>query len=410
MSDKRNTPEYRRHNAAVYQLWQDFAAGHPARVPVMLRTHTRWFLQRRDINVEGYTFQDYYDHPEIMWEIQLRGQRWKRLNVPYTDEYMGYPQQWNGVYPDFHGGLEEVWLGNQPAYFPDNVMDSIPALQQDKEKLYEWELPDPRHGPMMDRVFEYYEFFEEKRKHGDYDGIPIAPTHLLLGTDGPFTVATKLRGTSELCLDMLTDPDYYHRLLDYVTTAAISRTRHGMQFLGQSYPRPSWGFADCAICILSPAQYREFVLPYHKRLLEAFSTGPYNSLHSCGTVQHLHKAIADNLPITSFDCGFAADVAYSRRQVGPKVHFSWRFHPVLQSAAGEAEIRGAIQRILASRVTTGRRFTIEEVAYPDIDWKRWEFFYRKVAELSRYPAAGAPLEDSTDWFLNRGLIDAPGDM
>lgn len=397
---------YRRHNAEVYQLWRDFAVGRPERVPITIRTPTRFFLQRREINMEGFTFLDYYHHPEIMWEMQLRGQRWKRLTL-LSDEYMGYPKQWNGILVDFHGGLEEVWLGNKPVYFPDNVMDSLPALQENKNALWDWELPDPRHGPMMERVFEYYAYFEDKRKHSDYDGVPVGPTQLLLGTDGPFTLATKLRGTAELCLDMLTEPDYYHHLLDYVTTASINRIKCWLDFLGQTYPRASWSLSDCAISMLSPAQYREFVMPYHQRWMDAFSTGPYNSMHSCGPVHHLHKAIVDNVRITWFDCGFIADLGYSRRQVGPKIHFNWRFHPSVQASASETEIDGAVRKMLASGVTQGRRFVVEEVAYPDIDLRRWETLYRTLRERGRYLETEEPLEDSDDWFLYREMLEHP---
>lgn len=401
--------DWRRHNAEVHRLWSDYAAGRPSRVPMVVRVPVRFSLQRRDINVEGYTFKEYYDNPEIMWEMQLRCQRWKRTHLP-CDHYMGYPKQWDGVYVDFHGGLEAVWLGNQPAYFDRNVMDSYPALQEHKERLYDWAPPDPRHGPLMERMYEYYAYLEDKRTRCDYDGVPVGPTQLLLGTDGPFTTATKLRGTSEVCLDMLTDSEYYRELMEYITAASIRRMQDGMEFMGRRFPNPIWGYADCTVCILSKPHFRQFVLPYHQRIMDAFSTGPYNHLHSCGPVHHLHKMIHDHARVTAFDCGFITDAAYSRRECGPTVSYSWRFHPVLQSSASEAEVVAAVRKMMASGVTEGRRFTIEEVAYPEVSLDRWGRFYGTVKELGRYPAGASKQEGPDDWFLARGMLEAPGDL
>ena len=87
---------------------------------------------------------------------------------------------------------------------------------------------------------------------------PPIPT----STDGPLTVANGLRGT-QIFEDMFSDEDYYHRLMDFVTTAIIARVRAWRAYLGQDLRPERGGFADDAIQFLSLKTYREKVLPYH---------------------------------------------------------------------------------------------------------------------------------------------------
>jgi len=55
------------------------------------------------------------------------------------------------------------------------------------------------------------------------------------------------------------------------------------------YKVPNWGFADDSIALLSVASYKEFILPYHKRLAKEFSDGGHIRMHLCGDATHLFK-------------------------------------------------------------------------------------------------------------------------
>ena len=90
---------------------------------------------------------------------------------------------------------------------------------------------------------------------------------------------------------MLTDPDYYHDLMGFITDCLIRRIKAVREWRWERFPdspdkgrfrRPGYGFADDAVVLLSLDQYREFVFPYHKRLVEEFSDGGRNSVHMCG--------------------------------------------------------------------------------------------------------------------------------
>ena len=66
----------------------------------------------------------------------------------------------------------------------------------------------------MGRAVEFYEYMHERCRELRYDGLPVQPPRTLPGEgcDGPLDAAYKLRGAAEVCLDMLTDPDYCRRV------------------------------------------------------------------------------------------------------------------------------------------------------------------------------------------------------
>lgn len=154
----------------------------------------------------------------------------------------------------------------------------------------------------------------------------------------------------------LADPDYYHDLMDFITTALIRRMKVIRQWRWERYPdsldrgqfrRPGYGFADDAVVLLSLAQYREFVFPYHKRLMDDTSTtlispamfeahnvgltnrradlchahGKLYLHHSCGLIRHLlpiyRKTRMDG--VDAFTAPPVGDVGYAegREILGP---------------------------------------------------------------------------------------------
>ena len=52
-----------------------------------------------------------------------------------------------------------------------------------------------------------------------------------------------------------------------------------------------FGFADDSVAMISTAMYREHVLPYHRRLCDAFSSPTQlRGIHLCGdATRHFHK-------------------------------------------------------------------------------------------------------------------------
>ena len=344
------------HNQEVAKLWADFAAGCPERVPVVFNLGWRYYLLTPWVNTQGYTFRQHFEDPAVQWEVQLTFWKWIREHLP-ADQEWGLPEQWGGLRPDFQNIYEAAWLGCPIEFREGEVPDTRPLLKEGKGKFASLTLPDPLRGGLMGRAMEYYQCFEERRKREDFCGRPVGKSALSGGgTDGPFTVACNLRGATELCLDLYEDPQFVRELLDFITEATIARVRAVGEFNGVTYPQQGWGFADDSIQLLSVAQYREVVLPYHRRLLAAFSRGGPNSIHLCGNVSRHLPVLQQELNIQDFDLGFPVDLGQVRKDLGPGALLRGNLPPMILREGPVARIREETIRIMQSGAKDGRRY------------------------------------------------------
>ena len=356
------------HNQEVKELWEAYRRGEPWRVPVIFNYGIRCCLLDPSLNTEGYTFQQYFEDPDVMLDAQLKHLHFKAFNL-WRDEPMGYPEEGWQIFIDFQNTFEAPWFGCPVRYYEDQVPDSVEILRERKSLLYEMEIPDPLSVPIMQRAIEFYEYFREKCPKMEFMGRPVLPPQSLpgAGTDGPFTVAFKLRGATELCLDIYEDPQYVHDLLSFITEATIQRIKAVRQYLidrkdadPHQFEAPGWGFADDAVEMLSPEVYREFVLPYHKRLVDTFANNGPVSVHLCGNASHIYPVLVEELGVASIDTGFPVDHGRLREQLGPDVEILGGPSIMLLKAGPVEAVVEEVKRILQSGVMTGRRFILRE--------------------------------------------------
>ena len=297
--------DFSSHNAEVKEVWSAYYSGRPIRVPVYFNMNPRMVLLDPALNREGITFKDYFESPEVMAKVQLKFRKWVRFNVP-QDREMGYPE--------------------------DN--------------------------PFLKKVLDYYDYFLSISDEL-YEGVPIGKPQIpLTGTDGPFTVSAQIRGASQLCIDIYEDPDFVHRLMDFVTDATIKRITYIIHRFGLEYPRESWGFADDSIELISEKVYKEFVLPYHKRLVKTFSSGGPNMIHLCGRASHHFLTIKEELNVMDFDTGYPTNLGEMRKVLGPEVTLRGNISPMLLLQGPVYRIEEKVIRLLRSGVMEGGRFIL----------------------------------------------------
>jgi len=351
--------DYTRHNEEARQVWEAYQAGRPIRPPMLLTSVQRIWVLDPSLNRQGITWKQYLNDPRCMFEVSL-AHRYHVAHAIPQDVEMGIPaESWN-VALEFGNVVEEAWLGCEILYPEDQIATTRPRYAgESKEVVFERGLPNP-FGGFMGKIRADYEEIRAMAEETEYYGRPVLlhppiPT----STDGPLTVANGLRGM-QLFEDMFSDEDYYHRLMDFVTTAIIARVLAWRAYLGQD-PRPEQGgFADDAIQFLSVKTYREKVLPYHKRLFSAlFGAGPH-SIHLCGNVQRHFPLLVRELSIQSFDTGFPINFATMRDEVGPEVEIQGGL-PVADLVAGPpASIAKKTRAILQSGIARGGRFILKE--------------------------------------------------
>ncbi|MDR3708095.1 MAG: uroporphyrinogen decarboxylase family protein [Capsulimonadaceae bacterium] len=380
--------DYAAHNAEVKEVWAAYRAGKPIRTPVIWGINTRYTMFNDAANPRRITFEQYFNDPSVMLERQLEHQEYIRLNIP-QDAEMGLPAEGWNIGVDFQNTYEAAWFGCEIDYSAEQVPDTRPMLGDDNKRLlFDRGIPDPFEGGLMRRNWSFREHILKAREDGfTWRGKPLlSVSPSAMGTDGPLTVACNLRGASAFLTDMIEDPDYARELLDYITEATIVRIQAYRKVLGMPDKTQSWGFADDSIQLISCAMYEDMVFPYHKRLVDAFSTGGPNGVHLCGNSSRHFAFMKQNLAIHSFDTGFPIDFTAVRESVGPDVEIlGGPSVPFLQRAAPD-QVRAEVRRILDSGVRTGGKFVLREGnnLAPDIPFDNLVAMYDEGKAYGRY--------------------------
>ncbi len=224
---------------------------------------------------------DYYKNPEIMLNVQLKARE-------IFHQLYGLPK--GGVGPTYSSYVEASQLGVE-VLFPENNVPMVkgPVLKEVKD-VYKLKILNPYKEGLMAKAIETYYFM--KKKLGDK--IPVG----LGGTEGPITTAVIVRG-QDFFMDILLHPKEAKKLLDLVTELSLLLRRVIEKITGEK--RESAGIADDFSGLLSPDQYEEFVVPYHKKIYDAYGKKG-RGLHS-ELLHKEHLEFLSLLGITHYDPG-----------------------------------------------------------------------------------------------------------
>lgn len=352
--------DFAAHNAQVREVWEAFNAGEPTRVPMILGIASRFTILSEEWNPDRITYREYFLDPDVMFHHQLRHQWFLRHQLP-RDVEMGLPEVWT-VPVDLQNSYSQLWHGAELRFIDGDVPDTPPFLtEENKWAFIEKGPPEPFDG-WLGRAWEYRERFAEIAAGGfEFEGRPVQAGGVPgMGTDGPFTTACALRGPTELCIDMYEDRAFFDALMELIVTATIRRVKAFRARMGLPVESTAWSLPDDSIALLSERAYREFVLPWHKRLIAEFgSVGP-NATHLCGDATHLFRTMRDELNVRSFDTGFPVDHGWLRRELGPQVRINGGPHVELLRSGTPEQVRAETRRILESGVMAGGKFVLRE--------------------------------------------------
>lgn len=351
------------HNAEVEAVWKAYRERKPTRVPMVFGINPRLTMFDHPSNPRGVTFEQYSNDPQLMMERQIEHQAWVRTNI-LQDAPMGLPKDGWSLWVDFQNYYEAAWYGARIRYWPGEVPDTEPLLEDDASKwsLIEKGMPDPFTHGSAQRMWDYYEYFCRKKEEGwTYLGLPIATaTWPAGGTDGPLTLCCNLRGASRFIPDMIEDPEYAHAMLNYITETSVARIKAYRERMGAELKPERGGLADDSVMLISTPMYREMILPYHRRIFEELAGKGPHSIHLCGDATRHFKTIRDELNVWSFDTGYPVDFGWLRRELGPEVEiYGGPSVPFLRAATPDA-VRAEVKRILGSGIMEGGRFVLRE--------------------------------------------------
>ena len=156
---------------------------------------------------------------------------------------------------------------------------------------------------------------------------------------GPWTIAMLLRNPETMLLDTFEDPAFIHALMRVTTDfckawgEAIVKTKIGLSF---SEPTAS-------ISLISPDNYREFIAPYHKELVEHFKARKVGlTTHICGTTYPIFEDL--------IGCGFTTVSFDLDQQADPALHVD-QLSRFMEVAHGRAVAIGNVDATKFERAT-----------------------------------------------------------
>jgi uroporphyrinogen decarboxylase len=189
----------------------------------------------------------------------------------------------------FYDSYGQVWKRALPYYYTGEGLLEQANSVDDIERLVKW--PDLTDSRWMAGVRE--------RARDLREGTDFFVVMRMVASHGPFQTACDLRGTENFLLDMAINPEFAKALLDRVTSVIENVLALAMQTGGKYFDMielPGDDYAGNDSPIMSPAMFREFVMPCLARLVKTVKEN-YSDvkimLHSDGAITKLLPDIID---------------------------------------------------------------------------------------------------------------------
>ena len=206
----------------------------------------------------------------------------------------------------------------------------------------------------------------------------------------PFTHYLELFGYQQALMGLVSDPRRAHAILDRLTAAVIAwvlpQVQHGADAMLISSAFVGGSF-------ISRAMYREFVMPYEKRLTDAIrSAGVPAYTHTCGKIGDRLDLMAetgtqgldtmDPPPLGN------VDLARAKQEVGQQLFLKGNMNPVaLLGYTTEREVVAEATRCLEAAMAGGGYILSTACAVaPHMEPWKLKLLAPLAAQIGRYPA------------------------
>ncbi|MCX5646796.1 MAG: uroporphyrinogen decarboxylase family protein [Phycisphaerae bacterium] len=181
----------------------------------------------------------------------------------------------------------------------------------------------------------------------------VGRTHSVLGwVEGPLALYADLRGVESMFLDLIDNPQMYRSAAEIIIENQIRFARAQIAAGADMI-----GVGDAVASQISPAMYRQFVLPFEKRLFDAIhEAGAAVKLHICGDIRNSVRFMAQT-GCDILDVDWMVPLDEARTVVGPDVTLAGNFDPtaVLLQGTPQEVADTARQNIEMG----GRRFILQ---------------------------------------------------
>jgi len=181
----------------------------------------------------------------------------------------------------------------------------------------------------------------------------LGETHSVLGwVEGPMAEYSDLRGVEMALMDLMDKPEMYNQAAEVIIPNAISfalaQIEAGADMIG---------VGDAAASLIAPDMFREFVLPFEKKLFDAIhEAGATVKLHICGNIKNIVGEMAKS-GAEMIDVDWMVPLAEARKAVGPEITLAGNFDPAAVLLQGTPQdVAQAAKRCVAD---AGARFILQ---------------------------------------------------
>lgn len=235
-----------------------------------------------------------------------------------------------GWWMEYGMAAEPSALGAKVKFWPHNTPSETPSLRSldDVDRLeYEVEA-DGFMGLTLHRI--------RMQKQRIWDTGEIMP---IVTSRGPLCTAGFLRGTTELMMDLVENPDGTHKLLDLCTRLIVDWLKAQAQAIGRDVE--GIFLLDDLVGFVGEEHYRKFCHPYLKRICDAFPADWVKIYHNDASIE----ACLEHLPDAGFNVlnwGKQTDIADVKARIGNRMCLMGNVNPL------EIGVRGTPEQVRAA--------------------------------------------------------------
>jgi MtaA/CmuA family methyltransferase len=245
---------------------------------------------------------------------------------------------------------ESVDLGLEVEFPEDGLPKRIRPLLDAGDDIRKVPLIDPGSGRRMsDRIEAVRVLHEQADK--------VVP--VMGWVEGAMAEANDLLSDSVMMTALYDDPEWLTALLERITEVEIAFARAQIDAGADII-----GLGDAVASIVSPAMYRQFALPYEKRIFDAVhEKGALARLHICGNTSRILPDMLETVA-DFFDVDWMVDFEKAAQVFGDRAGLVGNFNPVSVMCNGdEKTVEEAVLHCL--EVGGARNFSAAGCEIPD---------------------------------------------
>lgn len=279
--------------------------GQPDKVPVDFGLGSQFNFLSGWLNLDG---RKYFCDPEYMLDAQIKFI--KRFNV---NGVLG-PNMGLAVEPSAFGA--RIFISKDQGPWAEPKINTIDEL---KNYLDNYKEPDPYTAGNYPLFYSIYFYMRERL------GDEMLPKPM--GMLGPIDTACNVVSTSNAMLWIRTNPDLMHKLLGKITDFLLKVLEVKVELFKPT--DNDLGVFDDNTGFFSEADFKEFVIPYVKRIYDSYcSKDSRKVFHSDAPLKHVAHLLPEmgvNVLI-SFDP--KTDIAFFKEKIGDRVCLKGNVHPL----------------------------------------------------------------------------------